>query len=130
MGIDRILFSVDYPFAENPPGTEWPKTLPLGPEDTEKLLKGNAPPPAQALNGADARSKVFVPTPSPIKQAGSVLPTATPSCAHSDRCRTPTQRSWVQKSGCSRSRATVGGFGPDTIAGEPAGGSVVNRLTE
>jgi hypothetical protein len=30
------------PFAENPPGTEWLKTLPLGPEDTEKLLNGNA----------------------------------------------------------------------------------------
>ncbi|HEY2245264.1 MAG TPA: amidohydrolase family protein [Xanthobacteraceae bacterium] len=42
MGIDRILFSVDYPFAENPRGTEWLKTLPLGPEDTEKLLNGNA----------------------------------------------------------------------------------------
>src|SRR6266436_5091178 len=42
MGIDRILFSVDYPFAENPPGTEWLKTLPLGPEDTEKLLNGDA----------------------------------------------------------------------------------------
>jgi predicted TIM-barrel fold metal-dependent hydrolase len=42
MGIDRILFSVDYPFAENPPGTEWLKTLPLGPEDTEKLCHGNA----------------------------------------------------------------------------------------
>jgi 2,3-dihydroxybenzoate decarboxylase len=27
MGIDRILFSVDYPFAENPPGAEWLKTL-------------------------------------------------------------------------------------------------------
>jgi hypothetical protein len=22
VGVDRILFSVDYPFAENPPGTE------------------------------------------------------------------------------------------------------------
>ena len=42
MGIDRILFSVDYPFAENLPGTEWLKTLPLGPEDTEKVLNGNA----------------------------------------------------------------------------------------
>jgi len=42
MGIDRILFSVDYPFAENPPGTEWTKTLPLCPEDKEKLLSGNA----------------------------------------------------------------------------------------
>jgi predicted TIM-barrel fold metal-dependent hydrolase len=42
VGIDRILFSVDYPFAKNLPGTEWLKTLPLGPEDTDKLLNGNA----------------------------------------------------------------------------------------
>ena len=42
MGIDRILFSVDYPFAENPPGTEWTKTLPLCAEDRKKLLSGNA----------------------------------------------------------------------------------------
>jgi 2,3-dihydroxybenzoate decarboxylase len=42
MGIDRIMFSVDYPFVENPPGAEWTKTLPLSPEDTEKLLNGNA----------------------------------------------------------------------------------------
>jgi len=42
MGIDRILFSVDYPFAENPPGTEWTKTLSLCAEDRKKLLSGNA----------------------------------------------------------------------------------------
>jgi predicted TIM-barrel fold metal-dependent hydrolase len=42
MGIDRILFSVDYPFAENPPGAQWTETLPLSPEDKEKLLNGNA----------------------------------------------------------------------------------------
>jgi predicted TIM-barrel fold metal-dependent hydrolase len=42
MGIDRILFSVDYPFMENPPGAEWIKTLPLGAEDQQKLLSGNA----------------------------------------------------------------------------------------
>ena len=42
MGIDRILFSVDYPFAENPPGTQWTETLPLCAEDKEKLLNGNA----------------------------------------------------------------------------------------
>ena len=42
MGIDRILFSVDYPFAENPPGTEWLKTLPISGEDRAKLLHGNA----------------------------------------------------------------------------------------
>jgi 2,3-dihydroxybenzoate decarboxylase len=42
MGIDRILFSVDYPFADNPPGTKWTETLPLCAEDKEKLLSGNA----------------------------------------------------------------------------------------
>src|SRR5467141_4048922 len=42
MGIDRILFSVDYPFMDNPPGAEWIKTLPLCAEDREKLLNGNA----------------------------------------------------------------------------------------
>jgi len=42
VGIDRILFSVDYPFAENPPGTKWTETLPLSAEDKEKLLSGNA----------------------------------------------------------------------------------------
>ena len=42
MGIDRILFSVDYPFMDNPPGAEWIKTLPLSAEDREKLLNGNA----------------------------------------------------------------------------------------
>jgi 2,3-dihydroxybenzoate decarboxylase len=42
MGIDRILFSVDYPFMDNPPGAEWIKTLPLSAEDTQKLLNGNA----------------------------------------------------------------------------------------
>jgi 2,3-dihydroxybenzoate decarboxylase len=42
LGIDRIMFSVDYPFVENPPGTEWTKTLPICAEDKEKLLSGNA----------------------------------------------------------------------------------------
>ena len=42
MGIDRVLFSVDYPFMDNPPGAEWIKTLPLCAEDREKLLNGNA----------------------------------------------------------------------------------------
>jgi len=42
MGIDRILFSVDYPFADNPPATEWTETLPICAEDKEKLLSGNA----------------------------------------------------------------------------------------
>src|SRR6266705_6030624 len=42
MGIDRILFSIDYPFVDNPPGTKWTETLPLCAEDKEKLLNGNA----------------------------------------------------------------------------------------
>jgi predicted TIM-barrel fold metal-dependent hydrolase len=42
VGIDRILFSVDYPFVLNPPGTKWLETLPICAEDKAKLLHGNA----------------------------------------------------------------------------------------
>jgi predicted TIM-barrel fold metal-dependent hydrolase len=42
MGADRILFSVDYPFVPNPPGVRWMEQVPLGPEDREKILSGNA----------------------------------------------------------------------------------------
>ena len=42
MGIDRILFSVDYPFVDNTPATKWTETLPLCAENKEKLLSGNA----------------------------------------------------------------------------------------
>ena len=42
MGIDRILFSVDYPFVANKPGTDWIPTIPLCAEDKAKLLSGNA----------------------------------------------------------------------------------------
>ncbi|HSU76526.1 MAG TPA: amidohydrolase family protein [Burkholderiales bacterium] len=42
MGADRILFSVDYPFVPNPPGVQWMEHVPLGPEDREKILSGNA----------------------------------------------------------------------------------------
>jgi predicted TIM-barrel fold metal-dependent hydrolase len=42
MEIDRILFSVDYPFVDNPPATKWIETLPLFAEDKKKLLSGNA----------------------------------------------------------------------------------------
>jgi predicted TIM-barrel fold metal-dependent hydrolase len=41
MGVDRILFSVDYPFVENPPGTAWMERVPLGAEDRAKILSGN-----------------------------------------------------------------------------------------
>jgi 2,3-dihydroxybenzoate decarboxylase len=42
MGVERILFSVDYPFVENDPGTKWMANLPLGAEDRQKILNGNA----------------------------------------------------------------------------------------
>jgi predicted TIM-barrel fold metal-dependent hydrolase len=41
MGVDRILFSVDYPFVENQPGTEWVQRIPLCEEDKAKILSGN-----------------------------------------------------------------------------------------
>ncbi|HZE60551.1 MAG TPA: amidohydrolase family protein [Burkholderiales bacterium] len=42
MGVDRILFSVDYPFVPNPPGVRWMDHVPLGPEDRAKIFSGNA----------------------------------------------------------------------------------------
>jgi 2,3-dihydroxybenzoate decarboxylase len=41
MGIDRILFSIDYPFVENQPGTDWVHRIPLCDEDKAKILSGN-----------------------------------------------------------------------------------------
>ena len=38
MGVDRILFSVDYPFVPNPPGSKWMDTVPLSTEDKGKIL--------------------------------------------------------------------------------------------
>jgi 2,3-dihydroxybenzoate decarboxylase len=42
MGIDRILFSVDWPFADNKPGMAWMETVPLSAEDKAKMFNGNA----------------------------------------------------------------------------------------
>lgn len=42
MGVDRILFSVDWPFVPNVPGTKWMETVPLCPTDKAKILSGNA----------------------------------------------------------------------------------------
>ena len=39
MGIDRILFSVDYPFVANPPGVQWMETVPLCDEDKAKIAE-------------------------------------------------------------------------------------------
>jgi 2,3-dihydroxybenzoate decarboxylase len=41
MGVDRILFSVDYPFVPNAPAAEWIPTIPLSAEDRTKILSGN-----------------------------------------------------------------------------------------
>ncbi|HZT09012.1 MAG TPA: amidohydrolase family protein [Chloroflexota bacterium] len=42
MGVDRVLFSVDYPFEENAPGTRWFEHVQVSPDDREKILNGNA----------------------------------------------------------------------------------------
>ena len=42
MGIDRILFAIDWPFVPNPPGTTWMESVPLCDEDKAKILSGNA----------------------------------------------------------------------------------------
>ena len=42
IGIERVLFSIDYPFVDNPPGTSWAERLPLSAADKEKVLNGNA----------------------------------------------------------------------------------------
>jgi uncharacterized protein len=42
MGVDRVLFSVDYPFAANAAGRELLDTLPVSPADKAKIAGGNA----------------------------------------------------------------------------------------
>jgi predicted TIM-barrel fold metal-dependent hydrolase len=42
MGIDRILFAIDWPFVQNPLGTTWMETVPICEEDKVKILCGNA----------------------------------------------------------------------------------------
>jgi 2,3-dihydroxybenzoate decarboxylase len=42
MGVDRILFAIDWPFVPNPPGTRWMESVPLCDEDKSKILSGNA----------------------------------------------------------------------------------------
>jgi predicted TIM-barrel fold metal-dependent hydrolase len=42
MGVDRIMFSVDYPFAPNQPATQWLEKIPLCAEDRAKIAGGNA----------------------------------------------------------------------------------------
>ena len=42
MGVDRILFAVDWPFVENPPATQWLGAAPICDEDKAKIFSGNA----------------------------------------------------------------------------------------
>jgi predicted TIM-barrel fold metal-dependent hydrolase len=43
MGVDRILFAVDWPFvSDSKPGVEWMDGVPLSNEDKIKILSGNA----------------------------------------------------------------------------------------
>jgi predicted TIM-barrel fold metal-dependent hydrolase len=42
LGVDRVLFSVDYPFGSNAAGRALLDTLPLGPADIAKIAGGNA----------------------------------------------------------------------------------------
>lgn len=51
-GTDRILFSVDYPYAKNGAGTAFLNSLPVSPADRERIAHGNA----DALLGLSAMS--------------------------------------------------------------------------
>jgi predicted TIM-barrel fold metal-dependent hydrolase len=42
MGVDRIMFSIDYPFVDNKPGADWMEGLTLSAEDKAKIWGGNA----------------------------------------------------------------------------------------
>jgi len=42
MGVDHILFAVDWPFVMNPPAVDWMKDVPLSDADKAKILSGNA----------------------------------------------------------------------------------------
>ena len=42
MGVDHILFAVDWPFVVNPPATKWMEGVPLCDADKAKILSGNA----------------------------------------------------------------------------------------
>jgi 2,3-dihydroxybenzoate decarboxylase len=41
LGVDRILFAVDWPFVPNTPATRWMENVPLCDEDKAKILNGN-----------------------------------------------------------------------------------------
>jgi 2,3-dihydroxybenzoate decarboxylase len=70
MGVDRIMFSVDWPFAPNKMGTDWLEAAPISHDDKVKIFGGNArrllrsdalagrrkstrPPPASRLRASE-----------------------------------------------------------------------------
>jgi predicted TIM-barrel fold metal-dependent hydrolase len=42
MGVDRVMFSVDWPFVSNKEGVDWLRNNYLGPADREKIFSGTA----------------------------------------------------------------------------------------
>ncbi|MBI3434750.1 MAG: amidohydrolase [Proteobacteria bacterium] len=42
MGIDRVLFAIDWPFVANEPAVRWMEAAPICAEDKVKILSGNA----------------------------------------------------------------------------------------
>jgi predicted TIM-barrel fold metal-dependent hydrolase len=42
MGIDQVLFAVDWPFVANKPGVDWLKAAPLSEDERTKIAEGNA----------------------------------------------------------------------------------------
>jgi predicted TIM-barrel fold metal-dependent hydrolase len=42
LGVDRVMFSVDYPFEAQPPAARWLANIPFGDEDKAKIASGNA----------------------------------------------------------------------------------------
>jgi predicted TIM-barrel fold metal-dependent hydrolase len=52
LGIDKIIFSVDWPYESNTDGASWLKGLPLSGADLEKLAHGNAERLLKIAHGA------------------------------------------------------------------------------
>jgi predicted TIM-barrel fold metal-dependent hydrolase len=42
IGVDRVMFSIDWPYASNGAGVQWMKKTPLGEADRAKIFSGNA----------------------------------------------------------------------------------------
>ena len=85
MGVDRILFSIDWPFVANAPGVEWLEGLSLSNEDKEKILNANAHAACSACSGySSVTARGSAPAPagcsggtapgSPTSESGPVLP--------------------------------------------------------